>query len=685
MTEVLHFIGRLHPLLVHLPIGILVMAALLDIFGRRKKFQALGTVVPFVLLVGATSSVITLISGWLIPKNGQYDEILLNYHFWSALALTVGVFILYFISQGDKPKRARKFYVPFFILVMLLLTVTGHFGGSLTHGSNYLFESSSEGALIEEEVEDIKVFDQVVTQIFDKKCNACHNPGKIKGDLLLTSREGILKGGKSGAFLMSHETGKSLAIERIDIPKTEKKHMPPKGKAQLTHDEEKLLKWWINQGADFDKTAGELEAPEDILAILEKYRSVKSHLPVDHLKPVAEKRLESLRSMGVVLNPQDEEGILYEAVFALDTNVTKEKLKGLKKIKEHIVKMNFLSTNLNDDLLNELKAFKNLQKLDLQQTEITSSGLSVLQNFKHLESLNLYATNVDDEVIPILADLPTLKNVYLWQSRMTPQGVDTLQVQKPRLNVFYSIDKSLLSDARLKPPVFATTQDLFKDTLSVAFEKVFKGVKVFYTLDGSDPDTNATLYEKPFLIDKTTQVRTMASKEGWEQSEVSEKVFAEVRLQVPVIQLSQPPNDSYKADGAKTLTDFTRGGERFSEGGWLGYQGQHLTVTLDLGKQETLSSVTVGALEDVGSYIFYPKAIEVQVAGEDMVFNKVGEKEIPTATEPHPSEISNFLLTFAESEARYVKVLIKSNLENPSWHPAPGAKCWIFVDEIVLN
>ncbi len=685
MTEVIHFIGRLHPLLVHLPIGILVMAFLLDMFGRRKKFKVLGAGVPFVLLVGAISSVITLITGWLISRNGQYDESLLDYHFWFAVALTVGAVILYFISQGNKEKRAKRFYVPFFILVMLLLMVTGHFGGSLTHGSNYLFESASEGVLIEGAVEDIKVYDQVISQIFKNKCNTCHNPGKLKGELLLTTREGILKGGKTGAFLLAHETGTSLAIERIDLPKTEKKHMPPKGKAQLTSDEEKLLKWWIEQGGDFDKTAGELEAPEAIMAILEKYKTVKSNFPVANLKPVDEKRLAALRSAGMVLNPQDEAGILFEAVLAMDTNVNKSKLKALKKIKDHIVKMNLLSTNFDDELLEEISDFKNLQKLDLQHTKVTASGLNVLTGLKHLKSLNLYATNVDDAVVPIIETLPSLEKIYLWQSKVSEEGVAKLQEKRPGLEIFHAIDKSLLSDAQLKPPVFATAQDLFKDTLTVAMENSFRGVNIYYTLDGSEPDTNAAIYEAPFLIDKTTEVRTMAFKEGWMPSQIAQKVFAEARFEASQITLSKPPNESYKAAGAKTLTDFTRGGERFSEGGWLGYHGENLTVTLDLGQQETLSSVTVGAMEDVGSYIFYPKGIEVFVAGEDKVFSKVADKDIPTASEAHPSEISNFLLTFDATAGRYVKVHIKSNLVNPAWHPAPGAKCWIFIDEVVLN
>jgi hypothetical protein len=297
----------------------------------------------------------------------------------------------------------------------------------------------------------------------------------------------------------------------------------------------------------------------------------------------------------------------------------------------------------------------------------------------------LYATDVDDAVLPIIETLPSLEKIYLWQSKVSEEAIAKLQAKRPGLEIFHAVDESLLSDAQLKPPAFATTQDLFKDTLTIAMENSFRGVNIYYTLDGSEPDTNSAIYEAPFLIDKTTVVKTMAFKEGWMASQIAQKVFAQVRFEASKITLSKPPNDSYKADGPKTLTDFTRGGERFSEGGWLGYHGEDLTVTLDLGQQESLSSVTVGAMEDVVSYIFYPKGIEVFVAGEDKIFSKVAHKAIPTAPEAHPSEISNFLLTFDETDGRYVKVHIKSNLVNPSWHPAPGAKCWIFIDEVVLN
>ncbi|MCB0653717.1 MAG: chitobiase/beta-hexosaminidase C-terminal domain-containing protein [Saprospiraceae bacterium] len=686
MLDQLFILGRFHPLLVHLPIGILTLAFLLEIFSRRAKYAALKPAVPFALLFAGISALVTVFTGWIMPKNGQFDESLLNLHFWFGVALTFGIFILYRLSRADAAGLSGKLYWPFFILNMLLLMATGHFGGSLTHGSNYLFESNSEeGVLLEGKIEDIKLYEQVIVPVFKMKCTSCHNPEKLKGELLLTTKEGILKGGKTGAFLLPGDAAHSLVMERIALPKMEKEHMPPKGKVQLNNEEIMLLKWWIDEGADFEKTVGAMNPPPEIMDLLKKYKTGSTPSPTANLKPVDEKLLKTMRSKGILLNPQDENGILFEANLAYDSHVTREKINALKKISAHIVKLNFLSTNLDDELAREIRSFKNLQKLDLQHTDITSKGLTFLKKMNYLESLNLYATKIDDEAVPYLAALPALKHLYLWQSGISSEAVLTLQVKKPQLSIYHTIDKGLFSDAQLKAPAFITKQDLFKDSLSIEIDTLFKGVVVYYTLDGAEPDTNALVYKAPFKIYKTTRVKTLAHKAGWQESEVAEKVFVGAKYEITKVQLSTPPNESYQANGALSLVDFVKGGERFAEGGWLGYQGEHLTATLDLGASKRVSSVTVGALEDVGSYIFYPQGIEIFTSGDGQSFKKVSDKTIPIAKEAHPSEINNFLLEFDEIETRFVKVFVKSNLVNPPWHPAPGANCWIFIDEIVVN
>ena len=87
----------------------------------------------------------------------------------------------------------------------------------------------------------------------------------------MTTIEGLKKGGKTGVFFLVKNASARLVVQRMHLPLEDKKHMPPKGKKQLTSDEQKLIEWWINSGAEFEKKVGDLERDEGIDEILKKY------------------------------------------------------------------------------------------------------------------------------------------------------------------------------------------------------------------------------------------------------------------------------------------------------------------------------------------------------------------------------------------------------------------------------
>src|SRR5690554_3812657 len=132
-------IGRLHPLLVHLPIGILILTFLLEIYERKKTANTESHIVKFALGIAVISTLLSLATGWMLGEDGEYDETLLFRHRWMAVALGLGTLALYLIKS--LPNTWNKYiYMPLFILVLVLLGVTGHFGGSMTHGEDYLFK-----------------------------------------------------------------------------------------------------------------------------------------------------------------------------------------------------------------------------------------------------------------------------------------------------------------------------------------------------------------------------------------------------------------------------------------------------------------------------------------------------------------------------------------------------------------
>ena len=207
----------------------------------------------------------------------------------------------------------------------------------------------------------------------------------------------------------------------------------------------------------------------------------------------------------------------------------------------------------------------------------------------------------------------------------------------------------------------------------------------FYTLDGTLPDSTSLKYSEPFHLTQTADIQVIAKKEGWGTSASTVRTVVRAKYQATNVILNKKPNDRYKAEGALSLVNLKKGSTNFTEGEWLGYENSNMTAILDMGKSLKVSNVSVSALESTGSYIFFPKHINISVSMNGKNFQKVAKKTIPTTTGPEPPLIKNFSMPFETLNARFIKVEVKSNLVNPSWHPAPGAPCWIFVDEIMVE
>ena len=247
------------------------------------------------------------------------------------------------------------------------------------------------------------------------------------------------------------------------------------------------------------------------------------------------------------------------------------------------------------------------------------------------------------------------------------------------------IDRSIFGKGKLQPPEILADKDMFPDSLVITFDLNLKEVDFYYTLDGSMPDSTSKLYKKPFAIRETVEIKVIAKKEGWLTSNPRIASFVKVGYQPLAVNLNKRPSEKYKADGAESLINLKKGTVDFSGGEWLGYEKSHFEATLDLGDLKEVSSVAVSALESVSSYIFFPKKIEVFASKDNNTYRSLGVKNIPTAKQVGPAELKNFIIKFASENTRYLKVRVESNLVNPKWHPAPGAGCWVFVDEITVE
>jgi uncharacterized membrane protein len=135
MAAFFTFLGRLHPVLVHLPIGIILLALLLQVLSWRPSHAGLKPAADLSLGIGVLCAIVSCCTGLLLSRSGDYDQDLVNIHLWLAIGLTVTTAVLYGQVNGRPATRNARLLVA---ASLVLIFATGHFGGSLTHGPGYL-------------------------------------------------------------------------------------------------------------------------------------------------------------------------------------------------------------------------------------------------------------------------------------------------------------------------------------------------------------------------------------------------------------------------------------------------------------------------------------------------------------------------------------------------------------------
>jgi len=282
-----------------------------------------------VLRVGAITAIISLATGWLLGEDGGYDETMLFRHRWLAVAFTVLSIGLYFLKK-TKNDLAKKLYLPVYVVVLIVIGITGHYGGSMTHGEDYLFTDTTKKKVIIEDVDKALVYTDIVQPIFDNKCVSCHNPSKIKGGLLMNTKENLLVGGDSGSILDSVSKNEaSLFMQRLYLPLEDEDHMPPKGKVQPTAEELALLEWWMGHDHCFDCVVGPMDKSEKINTILvglEEDTSPRA-LIAKKLKEVPQEWLTTLNNANISASKLAENSPLVQVNLSGRNKIVQEPYK----------------------------------------------------------------------------------------------------------------------------------------------------------------------------------------------------------------------------------------------------------------------------------------------------------------------------------------------------------------------
>ena len=474
MNDLAQFFGRFHPLLVHLPIGFLLLAAVLyAIAGRRaaaaraagadarvlEGVRAMRDAVGIALVAGAAGAVVAATAGLLLGSTGGYGGAVFEWHEWlgvsTALMATLTAATWYLGAPGaldaGPVRRWRRASTILLTSTVALLVVGGHLGATLTHGEGYLTEhapafvrrvlgagTAHPAAAVRPE--QSPVYASLVEPILREHCVACHGADRAEGRLRLDTADGIRKGGEDGKVIVAGRAASSDLIRRVWLPTSDKHAMPPPGRLPLRPSDAAILRWWVDQGAPFEARVADVAIPADVRPILEAVLGPISQggpaLPSVKLPAPDARAIQAVERQGLsVVRLAD--GTNFVEVHATNAGAacTDRTLAFLQPLARHIVWLDLAGTGVTDAGLAILGEMPNLTRLHLDRTRAGDATAARSAALSQLEYLNLYGTQVSDAGLARLAGLTRLRSLYVWQSRVTPGAVERLQASLPRLTV----------------------------------------------------------------------------------------------------------------------------------------------------------------------------------------------------------------------------------------------------------
>jgi uncharacterized membrane protein/mono/diheme cytochrome c family protein len=691
LPPALQAVGRMHPLLLHLPIGLLVISFILWLAKKNIEPASFQNVFILVLQVTVFTAALTALMGFFLSREGGYDENILLKHKILGIVTAVLSYVLLVIYRAD-PGR-RFIFGTVFTLSLAAMILGSHYGSHLTHGEGFVFQPlQKEEDTREEKITDSStLFTAAIRPILKSKCFSCHNGRKAKGELIMTSEEKILAGGKNGPIWRPGNPLNSHIIQNINLPEEDKKHMPPKGKPQLSQQEIDLLFAWIQAGADMKKMLYEFTDTDTLKILASKFIHLPKEQP-EEVYPFAAAPpalVQKLNGPFCAVFPLSQNSPALQADFFVREKFDRKKLEDLLKIKEQLVVLNLNNMPVEDVDMKTINKFLNLEKLIVNNSLITNKGIHEIKNLKNLRSLSLAGTKVDKNVITAFSTLDSLKEVFIWNATISHTDAAELQKQSRKIvfNIGYVPDENEI--LTLTPPVVKNDEFVLGDNEKIELKNQIPGVIIRYTTDGTDPDsTSSPIYNAPVTTNGFTMIKARSVKAGWYSSPVTSFAFFRKGTRPTKAELINEPNEKYKGEGAATLIDTKKGlAENFGDAAWLGFREKPFGAYFYFDTVKTINSISISYNESIQSYLMPPEEIEVW-GGDDKNKLKLLKKVIPrqpTKNEQNAVQIEGVNIKLEPSAYKWYKIVAKNVSKLPSWHPGKGDKAWVFIDEIFFN
>lgn len=485
----INFVGRFHPLIIHMPIGLISLALIIEVASFFKGLAYLQKSQNFILWLCLLSGIVATLFGYFLMAAEDFAGHAMDMHLYFGLAVVVcSLFAL--ISSVKGKLMFQRLWVG---ASMFTCAAAGHFGGAMVHSPEYLTEhapaalvplldiglnpdgESKEAAPSREvPVGEQLVYENLIAPMMAGTCNECHDANKTKGKLRTDTHEFLLAGAEGSDFTTvdPENAEESELVFRSELPRDDDEAMPPDGDP-LTAEELQILRAWIDAGATQELTVAdlgaEMEAPA--LTLVALYTESEE-------APIAEK-VASL-SVWETLEPEEQAQRLDDVKAAAETyrfsvmpisaeddrlrinviNASKEfgdeQLALLEPVAERIVWLDLARSQITDAGMGTIGGMSNLERLHLENTAVSDDGIAELTGLSNLEYLNLYNTKVGNGIFDTFATLPKLRKAYVWQTEVEAGAARSFESS---VNLEVNTGIELATDTPAEEPAEATPDE----------------------------------------------------------------------------------------------------------------------------------------------------------------------------------------------------------------------------------
>jgi uncharacterized membrane protein/mono/diheme cytochrome c family protein len=447
------FVGRLHPVVVHFPIALVMLAAAVELVRAVRRQRGLSAATPLLVNVAAASGVIAAITGWLIAANerGGDDSSELFGHRWLgtvASVLLVGLAWRVSVAAARRPDPATAGLGAVRFQTVALAGLVGfasHLGGEMVYGKGYLLEGLGravrpdpvEAVAAEAPAADTTVvaaslsanaatFRDTIEPIFAARCEECHGNSKRKGGLqLVPIAKAFPADGPDDREDWTIEPGDaaaSLVVRRVELPRDDPDAMPPEGEP-LTPEQISAIKAWIDGGAEYPKDE---TAPAVPVATSTDGTPARPAAPVD--PKAIEAAIAAIAARGAIVQPLFAGSPLVEVNASLATpEWTDAELPLLDGLAGVLVNLNLARSGVTDAGVAALPPMPELVNLRLDSTAVGDAAVKAIAANPKLEAVNLVSTAVGDAGLAALAANRSVQRIYVWKSKVTASGRDTAE------------------------------------------------------------------------------------------------------------------------------------------------------------------------------------------------------------------------------------------------------------------